>query len=44
MICFAHSITARNFSPDGKKRFVLTNGQTAFEFGVPSDAINAANQ
>jgi hypothetical protein len=41
---FANSVTAHNFSADGKKLFVLTNDQTAFEFGVPSDAIKAASQ
>jgi hypothetical protein len=41
---FANSVTAHNFSADGKKLFVLTNDQTAFEFGVPSDAIKAATQ
>jgi WD40 repeat protein len=41
---FANSITAHNFSADGKRLFVLTNDQTAFEFEVPSDAIKAANQ
>ena len=41
---FANSITAHNFSADGKKLFVLTNDQTAFEFEVRSDAIKAADQ
>jgi len=39
---FANSISAHNFSADGKKLFVLTNDQTAFEFDVPSDAVKAA--
>ena len=41
---FANSVTAHNFSADGKKLFVLTSDQTAFEFGVPSDASKAASQ
>ncbi len=41
---FVNSITAHNFSADGKKLFVLTNDQTAFEFDVPSGGIKAANQ
>jgi hypothetical protein len=41
---FANAITAHNFSADGRKLFVLTNDQTAFELEVPSDAIKAAER
>jgi hypothetical protein len=41
---FANPITAHNFSGDGKRLFVLTNDQTAFEFELPAiTANNAAN-
>jgi hypothetical protein len=33
------AVTAHNFSADGKRLFVLTSDQTAFEFDVPSEAI-----
>jgi len=34
------AVTAGSFSADGKKLFLLTNDQTAFEFHVPSEAIS----
>jgi WD40 repeat protein len=40
---FSNSVSAHNFSADGKKLFVLTNDQTAFEFDVPSDGVKAAS-
>lgn len=39
---FANPIAAHNFSGDGKRLFVLTNDQTAFEFELPAIAANNA--
>jgi hypothetical protein len=39
----ANSVTAHNFSADGKKVFALTKDQTACEFEVPSGTVAAAS-
>jgi WD40 repeat protein len=40
---FSNPISVHHLSEDGKKLFVLTNDQTAFQFDIPSDGIKAAS-
>jgi hypothetical protein len=40
---FSNSISVQYLSEDGKKLFVLTNDQTAFQFDISSEALKAAS-
>jgi FMN phosphatase YigB (HAD superfamily) len=41
---FSNPVSVQYLSEDGKKLFVLTNDQTAFQFDIPSGALKAATK